>query len=100
MKIISLNTWGGRAGKEGLLAFFSEHKKDTDIFCLQEIWSAPYSHLEGYKAGGKEIDHSEIMVHGLQEITELLSDFVPCAGLVRFERRCALYDFERTSKEA
>lgn len=77
MKIISLNTWGGRAGKEGLLSFFKEHKDDTDIFCLQEIWSAPYSHLEGYKAGGKEIDHSEIMVHGLQEISELLSDFVP-----------------------
>ncbi|MEK7638945.1 MAG: endonuclease/exonuclease/phosphatase family protein [Patescibacteria group bacterium] len=77
MKIISLNTWGGRAGKEGLLSFFKEHKNDTDIFCLQEIWSAPYNHLEGYKAGGKEINHSEIMDHGLQEITLLLSDFTP-----------------------
>lgn len=77
MKIISLNTWGGRAGREGLLSFFKEHKDDTDIFCLQEIWSAPYSHLEGYKAGGKEIDHSEIMVRGLQEISELLAHFVP-----------------------
>lgn len=77
MKIISLNTWGGRAGKEGLLTFFKEHKGDTDVFCLQEIWSAPYSHLQGHKAGGKEIDHSEIMTQGLQEISELLSDFVP-----------------------
>jgi endonuclease/exonuclease/phosphatase family metal-dependent hydrolase len=77
MKIISLNTWGGRAGKEGLPSFFKECGDDTDIFCLQEIWSAPYSHLEGYKAGGKEIDHSEIMVHGLQEISEVLAGFVP-----------------------
>ena len=77
MKIISLNTWGGRAGKEKLLFFFNKHKDDIDIFCLQEIWSAPYSHLDGYKAGGKKIDHSEIMVHGFQEITKVLSDFVP-----------------------
>lgn len=77
MKVISLNTWGGRAEKEKLLSFFDKHKVDTDIFCLQEIWAAPYRHLEGYKAGGKEIEHSEIMTKGLQEISELLSDFVP-----------------------
>jgi endonuclease/exonuclease/phosphatase family metal-dependent hydrolase len=77
MKIISLNTWGGRAGKEDLLSFFAEHQNETDVFCLQEIWSAPYDNVEGYKAGGKEIDHSKIMVHGLQEISALLSEFVP-----------------------
>ena len=37
MKIITLNTWGGRAGEERLLDFFNTHKDDTDIFCLQEI---------------------------------------------------------------
>jgi len=37
MKIISLNTWGGRAGKENLLDFFRKHK-NIDIFCLQEVW--------------------------------------------------------------
>ena len=37
MKILSLNTWGGRAGKEALLDFFRKHK-DVDVFCLQEIW--------------------------------------------------------------
>ena len=37
MKVISLNTWGGRAGKEDLLDFIKKHK-DTDIFCLQEVW--------------------------------------------------------------
>ena len=71
MKIISLNTWGGRAGKNKLLQFFAAHK-DTDIFCLQEIWSAPYEHLEGHIAGGMSIDHSNIMVYGLQDISGLL----------------------------
>lgn len=37
MKVISLNTWGARAGKEPILEFFRKHK-DIDIFCLQEIW--------------------------------------------------------------
>ena len=38
MKIISLNTWGGRGGKENLLKFIEKYK-DTDIFCLQEMWN-------------------------------------------------------------
>src|SRR5438876_12184041 len=76
MKLISLNTWGGRAGKEQLLDFFTRHK-DVDIFCLQEIWSAPYQQFEGLLAGGRPVDHSEIMVEGLQEISAVLSDFTP-----------------------
>ncbi len=76
MQIISLNTWGGRAGKEKLLDFFKQNK-DVDVFCLQEIWSAPYDHLEGSAAGGLAIDHSNIMVHGLQEISEVLSSHAP-----------------------
>lgn len=77
MKIISLNTWGGRAGQENLLSFFKEHQKDTDIFCLQEVWSAPYKYLEGHTAGGREISHLEIMTDGFQKISSLLSDFTP-----------------------
>jgi endonuclease/exonuclease/phosphatase family metal-dependent hydrolase len=37
MKIITLNTWGGRAG-ESLKAFFEAHASDVDVFCLQEIF--------------------------------------------------------------
>ncbi len=71
MKLISLNIWGGRAGKDKLLEFFVAHK-DVDIFCLQEIWSAPYEYLEGHSAGGLSICHSNIMVYGMQEISALL----------------------------
>ncbi len=73
MKVISLNTWAGRAGKERLLDFFLRNS-DADIFCLQEIWSAPFEHLEGHDAG-VPIDHSGIMVYGAREISTLLSGY-------------------------
>ena len=38
MKIVTLNTWGGIAGVEGLMEFFKKHQ-DVDIFCLQEIFN-------------------------------------------------------------
>ena len=37
MKVISLNTWGGRIDKTVFYDFFKKHG-DVDIFCLQEIW--------------------------------------------------------------
>ena len=37
MKILSLNTWGGRAGNKELLDFIKSHN-DVDVFCFQEIW--------------------------------------------------------------
>lgn len=37
IKLISLNTWGGRVG-EPLLEFFRRHQ-GIDIFCLQEVFS-------------------------------------------------------------
>jgi len=77
MNIITLNTWGGRAGKEDLLAFFEKYKDTTDVFCLQEIWSAPYEYLEGHGAGGLTIKHDDIMVYGMQEISALLSEHLP-----------------------
>lgn len=77
MKIMTLNTWGGRAGKEGMLSFFKKHKDSVDIFCLQEIWSAPHKEYEGEQAGGATLDHSQIMTEGKQEISALLSDHVP-----------------------
>ena len=77
MQIISLNTWGGRAGRDGLLDFFRRYGSETDVFCLQEVWSAPHEHLDGVMAGGVPIDHNNVMSYGLQEISETLSDFEP-----------------------
>lgn len=75
MKIISLNTWGGRAGRENLLSFFNKYK-EVDIFCLQEIWSAPYEDLEGVSAGGTPIRHEKLMTQGLQDISDLLQNHI------------------------
>jgi endonuclease/exonuclease/phosphatase family metal-dependent hydrolase len=50
MKLISLNTWAGRAGKEKLWDFFSRHK-DADIFCLQEMWEGGEDHAPKWGEG-------------------------------------------------
>ena len=52
MKIISLNTWSGRAGNEILLDFFRRNK-DIDIFCLQEMWEGGHEHAPKW---GENID--------------------------------------------
>ena len=67
MKLISLNTWGGRAGKEKLLEFFSRHK-GVDIFCLQEIWSGGEHEIQGF-------DWAEgAVTQILTNIAEILTD--------------------------
>lgn len=76
MKLISLNTWGGRAGKKELLSFF-EKNKDVDVFCLQEMWNAPYDNMEGHDAGGLAIKNDDIMTHGVQEVSHTLSKHRP-----------------------
>ena len=43
MKLISLNTWSGRGGKDILLDFFKRNK-DIDIFCLQEVWEGGHEY--------------------------------------------------------
>lgn len=37
MKLISLNTWGGKIYKP-LVNFLQQHSNDTDIFCFQEVF--------------------------------------------------------------
>jgi exonuclease III len=53
MKLISLNVWGGVAGREKLLDFFISHN-DVDIFCLQEIWNGGHEMI-GRTAGGRPL---------------------------------------------
>lgn len=46
MKLITLNTWGGRITKE-LFDFLDKKKATTDIFCFQEIYHrATHVHVE------------------------------------------------------
>ena len=71
MKIITLNTWGGYAGKEKLLSFFEEHK-NVDVFCLQEVWNAKYDELHGVMAGGKPLETDKTMTNGRNDIQKTL----------------------------
>lgn len=70
MKIISLNTWCGRAG-ETIYDFFREHK-DIDMFCLQEV------DLDGTKFNS-QVTHSD-SVQGdpflFKSIENLLEDHI------------------------
>ena len=64
MKLVSLNTWGGKVF-DPLIEFIKQQSQDTDIFCLQEIYDTPSS-LKKYKG---------IRANLLSEIQNLLADF-------------------------
>lgn len=42
MKLLSLNLWGARQGQM-LFDYLQQQAEDTDIFCFQEVFSAPVS---------------------------------------------------------
>lgn len=64
MKLISLNTWGGRVYLP-LMDFIRKHAQDTDIFCFQEIY-ATHSDIKQYK---------NIRANLLHELAKTLPDF-------------------------
>lgn len=45
VKLITLNTWGGRA-MHPLMHFFRQRAPETDVFCLQEVFDADQAALE------------------------------------------------------
>lgn len=63
MKLVTLNTWGGKL-LEPLLTFLKAQAKDIDIFCLQEIYSSP----EKRKIG------RDMQSDLFQELTSILKD--------------------------
>ena len=65
MKLISLNTWGGRI-YQPLIDFISQHSKDTDIFCLQEVYNTT-ANVKQYK--------NLLRANFLEELKNLLPNF-------------------------
>lgn len=65
MKLISLNTWGGKYFG-ALIDFIKQHAKDTDIFCLQEIYHTE-SDVKQYK--------NLLRANLLREIKKILKDY-------------------------
>lgn len=72
MQLISLNAWGARAGIDKLLGFF-EHRKDVDIFCLQEIWNGG-EHMLDKMAAGRGMEGVDTAL--LSKIAAVLKDHV------------------------
>lgn len=64
MKLISLNTWGGKV-HEPLMDFVCKHAEDTDIFCFQEI----------YKTASNFTNYHDIRANLLYELTKMLPNF-------------------------
>ncbi len=78
MNIVSLNTWGGLAGRELLVSFFEKYKDSVDVFCLQEIWAESHEVLiGGKKVGGRNLEHDKVMVDGLSLVSSILDTHTP-----------------------
>ncbi len=70
MKLITLNTWAGRA-KEPFEAFLKSHADFTDIFCFQEIFN-DLDEESPTEVFTKDTNGNR---HILREITEVLPQF-------------------------
>lgn len=64
MKLISLNTWGGKI-YQPLISFIGQYAKGTDIFCFQEI----------YTTTSDVKQHRNIRANLLQELAKILPNF-------------------------
>ena len=64
MKLISLNTWGGKVYKP-LLKFVKEQSLDTDIFCFQEV----------YRSDSNQRLENTIRTNLLEELAQVLPRF-------------------------
>lgn len=98
MKVISLNTWGGRAGLRDLLTFFETYA-DVDIFCLQEVWNGG-EEMVGKIGGGVPIVGVDPQL--LEHIASVLPEHTPFFrshfheyfGLAMFVRTSLKVQFE------
>lgn len=64
MKLISLNTWGGKL-YPALIQFIKNNSKDTDVFCFQEVFNTPTQNFE----------HAGYRLNFYQEISRVLQNF-------------------------
>ena len=66
MKLISLNTWGGKL-HEPLMDFVGQHSKEIDIFCFQEV----FSNSKGVPSALRDY----AVLNLFQDLTRALPDF-------------------------
>lgn len=89
MKLISLNIWRGKQFKP-LINFLKTQSKDTDIFCLQEVFDNP---------PGSPIIGKEARLNIYSEIKEALPNFEGHHNLPAQENEEIIVIFTRNSIE-
>jgi endonuclease/exonuclease/phosphatase (EEP) superfamily protein YafD len=82
MKVISLNTWGGRVSQ--INDFIQHHAVDTDVFCFQEIYANKTR--EADSAAGERPEFFEEIQALLPNFTGIFAEQVPGTGLAVFVR--------------
>lgn len=70
MRLVCLNVWGAKAGPEKLLDFFRQHKGDTDIFCIQEMFHEAHVALSYTAAGRSLSDVDPALLEHTQEVLD------------------------------
>jgi endonuclease/exonuclease/phosphatase family metal-dependent hydrolase len=83
MKIISLNTWGGRL-HDPIDTFVKQHATSTDIFCFQEIYSNGTS--EANQEEGERPNFFEELQGLLEDFTGFFAEQQSGTGLATFVR--------------
>ena len=91
MKVISLNTWGAKAGIDGLLGFCERYRDSVDAFCFQEVWNGG-EEFRGKKAARFTLEQFDSGM--LEKMAEVLPDhqlyyrphFAGIFGLAAFVR--------------
>lgn len=97
MKLLCLNTWGGRAGLPGLLAFFKQNW-DVDIFCLQEVWNGGEHTLDNVAAGQRMLKVDFQLLRDIRNVLphhapHFLPQYLDFFGMAMFiHKDCAVID--------
>ncbi len=88
MKLITLNTWGGRLPQ--IDDFITRHSADTDVFCFQEIYSNGSS--EANLSLGERANYFEELQQLLPDFVGFFTEQVPHVGLATFVRKSITID--------
>ncbi|KND47688.1 MAG: hypothetical protein AB201_02000 [Parcubacteria bacterium C7867-006] len=80
MKLITLNTWGARAGHREFLDYAKQKSSEVDIFCFQEIWNVKDEKSKAVASLLNDSIVGGVVLHNMMEdlyvqISTVLPDF-------------------------
>ena len=97
MKLICLNTWGGRI-YEPLMKFVREQSESTDIFCFQEVYRSPRKDIEiSNKTRVHILDELAAALPGFNYVFHPIVSGIDDSGPVDFEIEIGQAEFVKKS---